>query len=123
MTVVRSWKDVTPYVGHESAIIWSIFREKGAEGLSADEAPLEGFFSLTHHAMQGRKSGDYHLHEDMEQVYYITAGRGKMKIDDAIYEVAKGDAVHVPPMSRHQLINDGEEWIEHLIISARVNRS
>ena len=72
--------------------------------------------------MQGRKSGDYHLHEDAEQVYYFTAGRGKMKIDDVIYEVAKGDAVHVPPMSRHQLINDGEEWIEHLIVTARVNR-
>ena len=121
--LIRNWKDATPYVGHESAIIWTILREKGTGGSDeqeSEEACMQGLVSLTNHLMQGGKSGDYHSHEDIEQVYYITKGRGKMKIDGEIYEVKEGDAVHLPPNCKHQLINDSEDWIEHLIISTRV---
>lgn len=119
---IRNWRDAVPYVGHESAVIWPIFREKGAQGLSYEHAPLEGISGLTLHRMQGGKSGDYHAHESTEQVYYFTEGRGKMKIDDRIFEVKRGDAVHLPPKTKHQLINDTEDWIEHLIISAKVKQ-
>ena len=60
--VIRNWRDVTPVVGHDTKIIWSIFRAKGREG----------------------------------------------------------DAVHIPPRVKHQIFNDGDDWIEHLIISAQV---
>ena len=43
--------------------------------------------------IQPHKSGDYHAHADREQVYYFTAGRGKMNIDEVVYEVQRGDAV------------------------------
>ncbi len=36
------------------------------------------------------------------------------------YEVQQGDTVHVPPKSRHQLVNDSDDWIEHLLITAKV---
>ena len=75
---------------------------------------------FTLHRMQPGLEGDYHDHEDREQVYYFTEGRGKMKIDDEIYEVRKGDSVHLPPKVKHQLINDSDEWIEHLIVTAQV---
>ena len=32
--VIRNWRDVTPYVGHETKLIWPIYRSKGAEGKS-----------------------------------------------------------------------------------------
>ena len=35
--VIRNWRDVTPVVGHQSKLIWSLFRAKSAEGLSEDE--------------------------------------------------------------------------------------
>jgi len=120
--VIRNWRDAIPYVGHDSKLIWPIFREKGTESLSYEEAPLEGITGLHLHRMQGGKTGDYHDHEDQEQVYYFIRGQGKMKIDDKIYEVKEGDAVHLPPKTKHQLINDSEDWIEHLIIGAKVNR-
>ena len=45
-----------------------------------------------------------------------------MKIDGTIHETKEGDAVHVPPKTKHQTISDSDDWIELLVISARVNR-
>ena len=118
--VIRNWRNVTPYVGHETAVIWPIFRTKNASDLTPEEAPLIAARGFTRHMMQGGQSGDYHAHENVEQIYYITEGSGKMKIDDEIYEVKEGDAVHLPPKTMHQLINDSDDWIQHLIISATV---
>ncbi len=120
MTAIRNWRDATPVVAHESAIIWRLFDERGKDDLPYDEAPLQGVQSITMHRMQPGKNGDYHLHENREQVYYFTEGRAKMKIDGVIHDVKEGDAVCVPPMSRHQLINDSDDWVEHLIITAWV---
>ena len=120
MVIIRNWKDVTPVVAHDNAIVWSIFRAKGSGGQPYEEAPLEGIAGFTFHMVQAGKSSDYHEHDDREQVYYITRGRGKMKIDDRTYDVKQGDAVYVPLHVRHQLINDSDDWIEHLIISGRI---
>lgn len=122
MVVKRNWKDETPYVGHESAIIWPIFRARGTEGRTYEQAPLESMTGFTLHLMQAGKSGDYHEHADAEQVYYFIRGHGKMKIDGQIISVREGDAVHIPPRSKHQLINDSDEWIEHLLVTAPVRR-
>ncbi len=120
MPIIRNWRDAKPYVGHETAIIWPMFRGKGTEGLSPEEAPLQGAVGFTLHRMQAGMSGDYHEHEADEQLYYFTEGRGKMKLDGEIYPVRQGDAVYVPPKMKHQLINDTEEWVEHLIVTVPV---
>ena len=52
-----------------------------------------GWSGITQHMIQPHKSGDYHAHADREQVYYFTQGRGKMNIDEVVYEVQRGDAV------------------------------
>ena len=118
--VIRNWRNVTPVVGHESKLIWSIFRAQSAEGREENEAVLLGFSGLTLHRLQGGLDGDYHEHEATEQVYYFLSGTGRMKIDGEIYEVREGDAVHIPPRVKHQLSNPGDDWVEHLIISAQV---
>jgi len=56
----------------------------------------------------------------MEQIYYFLRGREKIKIDGQIHEVREGDAGQLPPETRHQIINDGDDWIEHLIVNAKV---
>jgi mannose-6-phosphate isomerase-like protein (cupin superfamily) len=118
--VIRNWREVTPTVGHESAVIWPIFMAVGTAGLTDEEAPLLASTAFTRHMLQGRKTSDYHEHGDREQVYYFLKGRGKMKIDGEIHDVVAGDAVHLPPKVKHQLINDSEEWIDHLIFTAVV---
>ena len=117
MFAIRNWRDTTPRVGHESAIIFQIFSKKGVPGMSYEEAPIEDMGGITLHLMQAGKSGDYHSHEDREQTYYFTSGRGKMKIDDQLHDVRDGDGVHIPRNVRHQLINDSDDWVEHLIIN------
>ena len=120
MVTIRNWQDVDPYIGHETAIIWPIFRGKGTPDLTHEQAPMEGMVGFTRHMMQAGKSGDYHAHEDREQVYYFIAGAGKMKLDGEIHDVRPGDTVHIPPKGKHQLINDGGDWIEHLLVTAEV---
>ena len=121
--VIRNWKETIPYVGHETAIVWPIFSGKGAKDRSPEEAPLLGTKGLTLHRMQSNMEGDYHDHEESEQIYYFTSGKGKMKIDGEIHQVCEGDAVHLPPKPMHQLLNDSDAWIEHLIIPADVSKN
>jgi mannose-6-phosphate isomerase-like protein (cupin superfamily) len=120
MYVKRNWMDEAPYVGHESAIIWPIFRGKGTKNRTFEQAPLEGMSGFTRHLMQGGKSGDYHSHEAEEQLYYFIKGNGKMKIDDVVFDVQEGDAVYIPVNAKHQLINNSSDWIEHILVSAPV---
>ena len=40
---------------------------------------------FAYHLLQDGMDSDYHSHDTVEQIYYITEGRGKMKIDDEIY--------------------------------------
>ncbi len=123
MVVIRNWRDQPPRVSHLTAVIWDMFIEKGWPDRPAEQTVGGGYFSLTLHRMQPGKSGDYHEHDDQEQVYYFTKGRGKMKISEKIYEVRDGDAVHIPARNLHQLINDSDDWVEHLIVSARVPKT
>ena len=119
--IIRNWRDAVPYVGHNSAIIWPILTRSGQENAEPPEyACLEGLRNLTRHVLQGRMKSDYHEHENVEQIYYFIKGCGKMLIDGQEYPVKSGDAVHLPTKTKHQLINDGEDEIEHLIISAIV---
>ena len=41
-----------------------------------------------------------------------------MLIDDQQFEVTAGDAVHLAPKERHQVINDTEDDLEYLNITA-----
>ena len=121
--VIRNWRDARPYVGHENVISHAIFTKKGSEGRTDEEAPLEADWWLVRQMIQGGKSGDEHVHEGAEQVYYFTRGRGKIRLDGKTYEVREGDAVFIPPGCRHQSLNDSDDWLELVIITARVKRA
>jgi len=45
------------------------------------------------------------VHEDTDQFFRFESGEGKVLINDAEYEVKDGDAVIVPAMSEHNVIN------------------
>jgi mannose-6-phosphate isomerase-like protein (cupin superfamily) len=118
MVAVRNWRTIVPNIAHETAIVWPYFHMVGLrEDAPKDVAVLQGFQALTVHQIQPGKSGDNHVHFDREQVYYFTRGSGKLNIDEVIYPVKKGDAVCIPTTCYHQMINDTDEWLEHLIIN------
>jgi mannose-6-phosphate isomerase-like protein (cupin superfamily) len=120
--ILRNWRDQTPYVGHDNAIVHPLLRSESAEEATrervGDEACcLRRMGGIVKHTIQGRKSSDHHSHENIEQIYYILKGEGTVLVGEERRKVREGDVVYLPPKVPHQLFNDGDDWIENLIIS------
>ena len=50
-----------------------------------------------------------HYHRVTEELYFFTAGSGRMTLGDDEREVAAGDCVVIPPGQVHDLVNTGAE--------------
>jgi mannose-6-phosphate isomerase-like protein (cupin superfamily) len=50
-----------------------------------------------------------HLHREAEELYYFTAGRGRLRIGDDEREVGPGDCAVIPPGTPHKMWNIGED--------------
>ncbi len=48
-----------------------------------------------------------HYHARTEEIYFITSGGGRIRIEDEVREVKAGDAIAIPPGRRHKLWNTG----------------
>lgn len=48
-----------------------------------------------------------HYHAVTEEIYFITSGSGRMRIDEETRDVSPGDAIAIPPGRRHKLWNTG----------------
>ncbi len=59
-----------------------------------------------------------HLHVKTEEIYYITAGSGRMRIQNETREVRPGDAIAIPPGARHKIWNTGMETLKLLCCCA-----
>jgi mannose-6-phosphate isomerase-like protein (cupin superfamily) len=55
-----------------------------------------------------------HYHARSEEIYYITHGRGRIRLDGREAEVSPGDAIAIPPGQRHKLWNTGPEVLRLL---------
>lgn len=49
-----------------------------------------------------------HYHPRAEEIYYITHGTGRVRIEGEMVEVRAGDAIAIPPGQKHKLWNTGE---------------
>jgi mannose-6-phosphate isomerase-like protein (cupin superfamily) len=50
-----------------------------------------------------------HRHRMTEELYHITAGRGRMTLGDSTLEVGPGDTVCIPPGTPHCVANASNE--------------
>jgi mannose-6-phosphate isomerase-like protein (cupin superfamily) len=50
-----------------------------------------------------------HYHPVAEELYFITAGTGRLRIGDDERDVHVGDCAVIPPGAEHKLFNTGEE--------------
>ena len=55
-----------------------------------------------------------HYHPKCEEIYYITHGTGRMRIEGELRDVKPGDAIAIPPGQKHKIWNTGGE-ILHLL--------
>jgi mannose-6-phosphate isomerase-like protein (cupin superfamily) len=50
-----------------------------------------------------------HFHRTSEEIYLFTRGMGRMQLGSDEGDVRAGDAVVIPPGTRHKLLNTGAE--------------
>ena len=55
-----------------------------------------------------------HYHPLCEEIYYITHGTGRMRIEGELRDVKPGDAIAIPPGQKHKIWNTGGEAL-HLL--------
>ena len=59
-----------------------------------------------------------HYHIRTEEIYFITHGSGRIRIEGEMHEVRPGDAIAIPPGRRHKLWNTGREPLRLLCACA-----
>ena len=59
-----------------------------------------------------------HYHIKTEEIYYITHGQGRMRIEGEEREVRAGDAVAISPGKKHKLWNTGADTLRLLCCCA-----
>ena len=55
-----------------------------------------------------------HHHPQTEEIYYVLEGHGSMQIGSEIRPVGPGDAIAIPPATRHQIRNTGSVVLKFL---------
>ena len=59
-----------------------------------------------------------HYHPKAEEIYYITHGRGRIRIEREVREIKAGDAIAISPGQKHKLWNTGSETLRLLCCCA-----
>jgi mannose-6-phosphate isomerase-like protein (cupin superfamily) len=59
-----------------------------------------------------------HYHPRAEEIYYITHGAGRIRIEGEERSVRAGDAIAIPPGQKHKLWNTGKEVLRLLCCCA-----
>jgi mannose-6-phosphate isomerase-like protein (cupin superfamily) len=59
-----------------------------------------------------------HFHIKTEEIYYITHGTGRLRIEEELQDVGPGDAIAILPGKKHKLWNTGPEPLRLLCCCA-----
>jgi mannose-6-phosphate isomerase-like protein (cupin superfamily) len=65
--------------------------------------------SLAEATVPAGRATTAHYHPRTEELYFFTAGAGRLRIGDEEREVRAGDCAVIPPGAEHKLINTGDE--------------
>jgi mannose-6-phosphate isomerase-like protein (cupin superfamily) len=97
---ITSLNEMRPFVTKDGSEIRELlaYRNSGIRNQSLAEARLPVGASTQEH-----------YHAKTEEIYFITQGRGRMRIEDEVAEVRAGDAIAIPPGKKHKLWNIGNE--------------
>ena len=74
--------------------------------------------SLAEARLPAGGSTQEHYHAKTEEIYYLTHGTGRIRIEGEVREVKTGDAVVILPGQKHKLWNTGSETLRLLCCCA-----
>jgi len=106
---VKNLSEVPAFITKDSSEIRELlaWRNSGLRHQSLAEARLPAGGSTQEH---------YHI--KTEEVYFITEGTGRMKIEQEVRDVQAGDAIAIPPGQKHKLWNTGSQTLKLLCCCA-----
>ena len=97
---IRARDRVTPFVTADGSTIRELVGLRATPGVAAH--------SLAEASLEPGQATDRHYHGRTEETYYLVEGQGLMELDGETAEVVAGDAILIPPGSRHQIRNTGD---------------
>src|ERR1043166_217193 len=106
---VRNIEDATPFTTKDGSEI----RELLAHRNSAIRNQ-----SLAEARLPAGASTQEHYHPKTEEIYYLTHGAGRIRIEGETRDVKPGDAIAIPPGQKHKLWNTGTEPLRLLCCCA-----
>ena len=84
---------------------WYIAHGGGMATMLFDDRELQGMLFMAHAVLNPGKTLEQHI-DPYEEIYYILAGTGIMKVGDDEQLVSKGDAIWLPYGVAHSLTNN-----------------
>jgi mannose-6-phosphate isomerase-like protein (cupin superfamily) len=99
---VTRYDDIEPFITKDGSEIreWAGRAAAPAVNQSLAEATLAPGGATTEH-----------FHRQSEELYLVTAGSGRLRVEGEEREIASGDCVVIPPGARHKLWNTGGELL------------
>lgn len=94
------YKDIEPYITKDGSIIRELIHPSihGNKRQSLAEATLPSGCTTK-----------LHYHISSEEIYFVTAGHGLMRLEDREFDICKGDTLCIAAGSRHNLTNIGTQ--------------
>lgn len=106
---IKNLNEVTPFTTKDGSEIRELLAHRNSairnQSLAEARLPVGG-------------STQEHYHVRTEEIYYITHGTGRMRIESEVREVKVGDAIAIPPGQKHKLWNTGKETLRLLCCCA-----
>lgn len=63
-------------------------------------------------------SSNMHAHDDLEEIFYVISGRGKIRVGDEEEPIEAGSCIYMPRNTPHQLINTSDETLKVLAVTS-----
>jgi mannose-6-phosphate isomerase-like protein (cupin superfamily) len=102
---VKNLNDVPAFITKDGSEIRELLAHRNSairrQSLAEARVPVAG-------------STQEHYHPKAEEIYYVTHGHGRIRIEGEERELEPGDAVAILPGKRHKLWNTGNETL-HLL--------
>lgn len=73
--------------------------------------------SVIQERMPPGASEQLHFHQHAQQVFYILSGTAVFEVDGETKTVNTGESIHIPKITRHRIINNGDTDLHFLVIS------
>ena len=102
---VKNLNEVAPFITKDGSEIRELLAHRNSairnQSLAEARLPVGG-------------ATQEHFHPRAEEIYFITHGTGKIRVENETRDVRAGDAIAIPPGQKHKLWNTGMEVLRLL---------